>query len=295
MAAPSIESAVANVASGAVIVTCHVDAPPLKNHIDNPKAGWSVWINQGAPIYGNETPLAEAETAWPTGNRIRLIPNVSIVESDVIKVGFNPAFGDTFDQDGNFLTLVGPGAPILAAMGVFPGPLAHPMENLRRLLAGSSYWRNWVGAADAAAAKKTIYLIAPTKPAAGAYTTAELDALRVPAFAKISMPAAAGGGGTWRSNRLANLRGSIEGTLHLTIEAEVEAAYLWNDRDAEFEFLRRVGELIVDLTRTDEGLGYLVPTSIDLVSGPRRSARRAKTSEGNYFTVTLGVGYGSPL
>jgi len=156
------------------------------------------------------------------------------------------------------------------------GPLSLPLENLRALLAASSNFQSWVGAANAEEAKASIHLVAvegtPSRP-----------------FALIAQ------GDSWE--REASADGAkkhfeASGELFLLFEADISEPYQGDPRDAELEFTNAVGAIVSDMESLAGSDGYLAVRRIGLKEGPARSQGDEKSGSGDYYQIIFSVEWG---
>lgn len=155
------------------------------------------------------------------------------------------------------------------------GAMGKAMDNLRALVAASTTFRTWVGAADVAAALNRIYAVAvdtPTRPFA-------LVTYAVPADAQ--MTAVAGGA---RHHFLDS------GSLMLLFEQAVTAGT--SHADAEVGFFNTVDAIISEMTALAASGTYFAPNSFVVEHGPVRSHPDEDESAGDYYQMAFRVSYG---
>lgn len=160
-------------------------------------------------------------------------------------------------------------------MAVAPsGPWSEILYNAQTLIANSANFRTWVGAADVAAARNSIHMVAyeassPTRPFA------------IVAQGTDWMHAGAAGG--------AGITYLTSGIVAVTFEADITEALA---ADAEFEFTNPVGDILDDCLDLAGTSGYLAVHSFEKTKGPSRSGEQMDAGQGDYYRAKFNFIWG---
>ena len=154
------------------------------------------------------------------------------------------------------------------------GVMSLPLENLRTLVANSSYFQTWVSAADAAAACAHIYRVATDPPLAAKRPFATVRHCEPAEFA---FDAATG---------------ADSGAVELWFEAAIAAGNQDDHADAEFAFTNVISMILSDIVTLSHQGGYMVVREIECLDGPGRGSRDETESEGQYYVVLYKVHWG---
>lgn len=153
-------------------------------------------------------------------------------------------------------------------MAVSPdGPFSTAVDKMRGMIAASSNFQAWTGAADATAAKARVYAVdvnTPTRP-----------------FAYVSFPL---------GESILQLGGYAAGQLEIWFEAAVTEA---DDLDAYYEFMNPVGKIMQDVAKLGGLPGWLSIPGADFLKlhqAPRRSAREGVS---DYYEAAFVFSYGT--
>jgi len=170
-------------------------------------------------------------------------------------------------------------------MAVEPrGLLSEPLAHLRRIVAASSTFQQWVGAADAAAALERVHYI----------DVDDDEAIRP--HAMVATPP------DWWCIRLSGGRGNgyrDGGEVLLCLESDISTEYIATHGDAHFEHVNVVSGVIEDLltlsgTADTDGAPLMDIAYIEGEDGPWRSDPVESQSDANYYQTIMRIGYGVP-
>lgn len=164
-------------------------------------------------------------------------------------------------------------------MAVTPtGILSLPLGHLRTLIANSSNFQTWVGAANATEAESSIYLVNINE-----------DEIARP-FALIDW------GENFNSTMLANGPGGFfqdRGELRLLFEDDVAAENQDSYEDSKLKFLNDIGGVLADMRDLSASDEYLSIHEIQFQESPTRSIDDQDPAEGDFyqgrFIITWGV------
>ena len=162
------------------------------------------------------------------------------------------------------------------------GPISLPLANLRALIAASSSFQTWVGAASAAEALASIYQVGVDK---GDYTR-PFALVRHTNPGALTHESLAGGA----RNHFAP---AGEGSLEVVFEDEVASGNEDSHVDAEFAFTNNVGAVLADMETTGATGAYLVMHRWTVAFGPARAHPDEKQSEGDYYQIVIRVDWGT--
>jgi len=157
--------------------------------------------------------------------------------------------------------------------------LTGPMSNLRALIANCAAWQEWTETASADEAAERIHYIAPTDPEGRAYTR---DEIKRP-YIVIDI------GPGWSLERIGSGAANYRNAGRLRFRLEDEAEPDVGESVSELTFVESLEALLEQMATKDEGLGYLVPTRMDMPQEIRRSSHASRASEGDYFMAEVFV------
>lgn len=168
-------------------------------------------------------------------------------------------------------------------MAVAPtGILSLPIASLRIIISESTAFQTWVGAADATAARLSIF------PAGMEVQGARPLCVINYADGGFSMPRIAGGS-----------RGHFDpgasGRLQFHFEADV-APDMQDDpdfADGYFSFTNTVGAILSDIAELSGSDAYIDLRSVTLTYGPSRADQSIQEAEGDFYIAAFAVEWGS--
>lgn len=169
------------------------------------------------------------------------------------------------------------------------GCLSLAQQHLKVMLADSTAFRSWVGAADQDQALSRIYLEALPLGDRQSYDLEELRALRPHAIVW-----------TEPQNGFALRRVSVDdgygfhesGVIRVWLEQDVGSAMTGLPGSVDLSFKNSVGLILDDLAALAGGAGYLDVTEISVLNGPMRSHPDDYDTIGDLIGIELSVSWG---
>jgi len=157
-------------------------------------------------------------------------------------------------------------------MAVTPtGVMSLPLANLEIIIANSSAFQAWAGAADDVAAKDNIHLV--NVP----------DAVLVRPFALV------GFADKWKAQKTAEFFHEKRGELFLMFESDVLLANQASEADAVFAFMNVVGAVISEVLALAGTNGFLNVTEVEMTTNPMRITDEDAQMLDDYYTVEFSV------
>ncbi len=155
------------------------------------------------------------------------------------------------------------------------GPLSLPMEHLKTLLSNSATFQSWVGAADAAEALASIYMVRVDEET----FTRPLAVIDI--GEKYYSNIRSGGGANFFQKR---------GELLLMFEADVVEGS--TSEEAVLNFLDNVGGCLADMEELSGTPEFLSLHEIEFDEAPTRSIDDEEPPEGDFYRVKFIVTWG---
>lgn len=209
--------------------------------------------------------------AWTTG--LTRVGNGTIVQTGLTAGRYE--FIAVSDSAGVY-TL--PSSAAMLSVFATDSVATSPLENLRALVAASTTFQAWVGAASAALALPSVYRVALT----GAAIVRPLALVREKEPADHVKRAIAGGASTTFVE---------SGTLELLFENDVADATL-DHGVIEAAFMDTVRAIIADMDALAGSGAYLIVRGFQIAEGPARAHPDTRHSAGDYYQVLYDVQWG---
>jgi hypothetical protein len=173
--------------------------------------------------------------------------------------------------------------------------LTGPIDALATLVAASTSFQSFVGAANAAAAAARVHKLDLPRPEGEVYTIDELSTYRPLAIVDMER-----GGGGWEAIEVAKGGGigrfRTGGRLMLCLERSVPPGLVDDNRAADADFMAKVEAIASDmlaLAETDDGTNvYLCLRKMRIHAGPRRADPKEVATLGDYQLVWLEIDWG---
>lgn len=145
--------------------------------------------------------------------------------------------------------------------------LSLPLSHMRDLLAATSAFQEWTGAADADEAKAHIYLV----------NLPQSDLQRPFALVGFS--------DKWKREKIAQYQYQTTGELYLTFEADVAIADQGSESDAVFGFMNPLGAVIDEITAIAGTDNYLNVIEMEMPSLPMRTNSEDTEMDEDYYAA----------
>lgn len=174
------------------------------------------------------------------------------------------------------------------------GILSLPLDNARTLIANSATWQNWVGAADADAAKEHIHIAGPPPPSGEYFSDAEMNNLWP--LCVLALPPDGQGFAVRREGDGTDLVMPQRGMVMAMFEDGVDGENENSPGDAEFAFLNEIGGVLgdmLDLAGTGDGTNqYLWLRGASINRGPMREDINEQERPHHWILIDLPWGFG---
>lgn len=168
------------------------------------------------------------------------------------------------------------------------GPISVPLAAVEDLLAASTAFQGWVGAANATAAKSRIHVIGLPSPAANrpSYTADELNAMRP--FAVLNYDVAE----PMTMESVAQGQFIPNGRILISLEANVAGGDARDFKEAAYKFLNVVGQVVEQVAAASESGGSPVVQRVRMRMSPRRAEEKERPARGDFLVTIVGLEFG---